>query len=159
MATTLERAIGRFLGAAGVQVQKAYIAATTVPDGYGARDDARKRRLDAQKVRDAQAADNLALQEDRNGAATREGEAQRDAYVKQGGKDMYGLNSHLTKAGPGREGLQGAELAQFKATAGIRETEVIGPRIMPNGTLRLTLGCPGEWRKQEAVRAAARGRR
>lgn len=59
----------------------------------------------------------------------------------------------------GRDGFQPGtpEYEEFQRVIGTSPAEPIGPRILPNGVLRISAGCPGEWRKQEAERVRAGG--
>ena len=59
----------------------------------------------------------------------------------------------------GRDGFQPGtpEFAEYQRITGTAPAEPIGPRILPNGVLRISAGCPGEWRKQEAERVRAAG--
>ena len=150
----------------GPALQKQFVAdatpkASTVPDGYGARDAARKRRLDYQREKDAQEEQNRADWAKRVAPNKKAIEDTNAALLEQSEQDMYNLNSHLNEASLKRGGLPlgSVELSQFKAMAGIREPETFGPQIMPDGSLRIVAGCPGKYREQEARIAAARGRR
>lgn len=63
-------------------------------------------------------------------------------------------------SGYARDGFQPGtpEHAEFQRITGTSPREPIGPRILEDGTLRITAGCPGEWRRQESERIAASGK-